>query len=203
MNARKQRKAIRAQLSKMRVAARAKVAQLPAVKAARRRRWFRRSLLIALVLLLLFIRCDCGPTPALEQPKGEVAKVADAGVARAPQKKKPQKDKVGQNPRRDWETGSQLGPAWLDEFRLQVSARSPRLASCFTGTDRPGALRWNVALNPETGAVSDQILEPLGATDLSETQQACLRTALASPKYRITAEDRLSVPSRVSLMLEF
>ena len=91
----------------------------------------------------------------------------------------------------------------LDDFRLQVAARSPRLALCFKGADRPGALRWNVALNPESGAVSDHVFEPVGAAELSPAQRECMQRTLSSPGYHVTQADRQSLSSRVSLVIEF
>lgn len=204
VNLREQRKAARSRVAALKAEARVRVAKLPVVKNARRRRWVRRALTaLILLLLLLFIRCDCGPS-AIE-PVDVVHVAVDAGIKPITRKKpfKPHRDTVGSNPRRGWATGTALGPAWLDEFRIQVAARSPRLAQCFTGTGRPGALRWSVALNPESGAVSDHELEPLGAADLSALQQQCLQKTLSTPPYRISPKDRLSVPPRVTLTIEF
>lgn len=202
---RQQRRAARARINQARDRARATVAALPEMKRARRRRWRRRALIAALLLLLLLLhRCECGPAPRIE-PELAAVVTLDAGVKRVPKRPalKATKEGLAAKPRASWETGAQLGPAWLDEFRMQVSARSPRLAHCFTGSERPGALRWSVALNPETGAVSDQDLEPLGAAEPNAKQRECLQKALADPKYHIAAADRLSVPSRVTLMIEF
>ncbi|APS00767.1 hypothetical protein [Pajaroellobacter abortibovis] len=52
--------------------------------------------------------------------------------------------------------------------RLQVVARSPRIAQCLIGMDKPGALRWTSFVNP--GVASGQ---ESGPTELSK-RAACL-----------------------------
>ena len=93
---------------------------------------------------------------------------------------------------------------WLDAFRLQVSARSPRLAQCFVGADRPGRLRWRAAVEPGRGLVSDQEVEPLLIQDALTTEQKdCVVAVLADPPYRLDPGDGPSTPSRVSMVIEF
>ena len=85
-----------------------------------------------------------------------------------------------------------------------MAARSPRLAACFEGATRPGALRWTTRVEATTGTVSDQLLEPvLEADPLRATQRACVLEVLTSPRYTLEARDRRSVPPRVSLVIEF
>jgi hypothetical protein len=101
------------------------------------------------------------------------------------------------------------GPApdplpWLAAFRLQVAARSPRLAECFVGAPRPGALKWSAAVEPRAGRVSDPSLEPTLSTEaLTPTQRACALAVLSDPAYRLDAGSGPSTPSRVSLVIEF
>jgi hypothetical protein len=204
---RQQRRAARARLAVLKREARARVSAMPEVQRARRKRARRRRALLTalLLLLLLFLRCDCEPG-APSSPEAVVLASVDAGVKAVPPrlvKRKPSTDRLASSARPPWELGAQRGPAWLDDFRMQVAARSPRLALCFTGADRPGALRWNVALNPESGATSDHLVEPIGSADLTGKQRECVLKTLSTPGYRIAEADRESVPSRVSLVIEF
>jgi len=85
-----------------------------------------------------------------------------------------------------------------------VAARSPRLARCFEGTERPGALRWTASYDPHTGAVADHRFEPvLAGAMLLAAQRECLVGTLASPGYRPTEQAGSSGPLRVSMVLEF
>lgn len=207
-NWRQSMKAQRAALKASSRAVRARVAQLPHVQKARRKRRVRRGLtLIAMLLVLVFIRCDCG---ALVPPE---AIGADAGVPVAAlakpvvkaTKPPPLQGKVSLARREAFATMPRTAPDWLDAFRMQVSARSPRLAECFQGTERPGALRWVAAVNPDSGAVSDQTFEPVGlALELNRGQRTCLTQVLASPAYKVPAPPAdHAFPSRVSLVIEF
>ena len=161
-------------------------------------------------MLLLFIRCDCQPelaTPvAIELAGPPVVKprvVTDAGV-----KRKPLVASTEPQPRPGYLGGPRAPPRWIDEFRLAVSARSPRLAQCFTGTDRPGALRWTCSVNPESGAVSDHELEPVGGGSeftawLGTEQRDCVVKVLSNPPYKLTVPKEEALPDRVSLVIEF
>lgn len=214
MNRRELKAAMKAQrraLEASQRALRARVAQLPQVKAAARRRRNRRlALLTVLLLLLCFIRCDCEPGPA------PVAEVTDAGVLvvekpvvkpkpAAPKPKSPLNAKVSLGPRDGFGSNQRSTPDWLDAFRLQVAARSPRLSACFEGTERPGALRWVAAVNPESGAVSDQTLDPVGsALELTKEQRKCLTQVLSTPPFKkLAAVEGQALPDRVSMVIEF
>jgi hypothetical protein len=187
---------------------REQVAQMPAVRNARRKRWIRRGVISTiLLLLLLFIRCDCGEAP-LPEPA-----VADAGVPEKvvkplkppPKPKPPPLDgKLAAQPRPAMGPQNPGGPPWLDEFRIQVAARSPRLAQCFTGTERPGSLRWSASVNPQGGTVADQEMEPVGVgIDLTKEQRDCVATVLSKPVYKLTAPGAEGLPDRVGIVIEF
>ena len=93
---------------------------------------------------------------------------------------------------------------WLTVFELQVAARSPRLAPCFEGVPRPGALRWSAVVEASRGTVSDHTLEPvLGSDSLDAAQRACVLEVLSTPAYRLAPLDERSTPPRVSLVIEF
>ena len=174
---------------------------------ARQRRRRRLTMALALLLALALLRCcSCGegpPPPVLPQAK-------DAGtvvVRVAPAATRPLKAPRLELQRRGalkLDDASAL--PWLDEFRLQVAARSPKLADCFRGADKPGALRWTTAMNPGSGQVSNHELEPVGGTlGLNPQQRECLIQALSEPRYRLRNRppEESSTPSRVSILLEF
>ncbi len=180
----------------------------PALMKARRRRRLRRAMAIALfLLLLLFLRCEGpgAPAPAPDPtppPTAEAKKPAPA----PPRKPAPKKPQVTSRPveRPDFDTPSRPAAAWLDAFRLQVAARSPRLSRCFIGTERPGALRWTTLVSTETGAVGGHEFEASGGgLDLTKEQRACLEAALSSPSYGLSDAPTEGLPQRVSLVLEF
>lgn len=191
---------------------RERVAAMPQVQKARRAarlKRLQRALMVALVLLLLsFIRCDCGTGPTHEPPDAGLPSV-EPKKPKPPQvkvvKPGPLSGKVSLGPRDGFDPTARTSLDWLDAFRLQVAARSPRLAECFQGTERPGALRWACAVNPDSGAVSDQSLEPLGASvELTREQRACLVRVLASPPYKsLTTSTGQPLPNRVSMIIEF
>jgi hypothetical protein len=155
-------------------------------------------------LLAALIRCDCGPEPVAP---GEDAGVAlDAGLA--PRDAGVPKAKLGARVKTQHRGAYGLEtpppPTWLDEFMLQVTSRSPRLAQCFTGQDRPGVLRWTSSINARTGVPSDHELELVGGgAELKPDQRRCVLGTLSSPPYKLTAPDAGGLPDRVSVVLEF
>jgi hypothetical protein len=203
-------RARRERLDDVRAEARAKIDAHPEVQKARFRRRRRIAILVALLLALLALlsKCECeGPPPPVPQKGGEPV-VADV-VKPPPQPKKPvhkaMTAKVASMPRADFDVNAQKPPAWLEELRLQVAARSPRLAQCFANAEVPGALRWTASVNPGTGEVSDSVLE--GNTlsvVITGTQRGCLMNVLHAPPFKLTPEgtgDALT--KRVSLLVEF
>ena len=205
MKRRSQLKAMRSQAREARARLRAQVKAHPLVQKARRRRRVRRAVMTAiLLLLLLLIRCDCGAPPVVETKSVDAGVDAGARVMLTPPKKS-RREAISavKHQRSPWETDTRPGPAWLESFRMQVAARSPRLAECFSGSERPGALRWGVAVNPVQGTVSDHSFEPLGAAEITQAQRECLTRVLSSPRYQVAAEEVAGVPPQVTLTLEF
>jgi len=93
---------------------------------------------------------------------------------------------------------------WLDELRLQVGSRSPRLAECFVGAERPGALKWTASVQPEDGRVADAELQPLLSGDtLTTAQRRCVLAVLEDPPYELDHDGERSTPPRVSVVIEF
>lgn len=188
--------------------ARERIEQQPAIRRARARRRLRRTLGVAVLLLLAsLMRCECEPPPPSEVPKveakGEVETKVEPPVP-APVRRQPLRAQIEPQARTRYQGAERASPDWIDEFRLQVAARSPRLAQCFTGSDRPGTLRWTASVNPRSGAASDHELEPIGASaELRREQRECVVGALSSPLYRLTAPQGESLPQRVSLVIEF
>jgi hypothetical protein len=201
------RRALKRRLPELKAQARAAIDANPALVAARRKRRRRRAAFSALLLLLLlFVRCDCGePAPSEPAtPDAGVPQVVKPKPMAAKVKPGPLTGKVATQPRGAFGTGEPVSPPWLDEFRIQVAARSPRLAQCFTGIDRPGALRWSALVNPQGGTVSDHTIETVGVgTDLTQEQRTCVIGVLQSPVYRLTVPGNEGLPNRVSLVIEF
>ncbi|KFA94509.1 hypothetical protein [Archangium violaceum] len=205
---RQRQKELRRSVEHMKRAARERVEQLPSVQREKRRRRVRRAVtLAALLLLAMLVRCECQPPPA--PPPEPVVKPAPAEVK--PKKPEPPASKpkalserMKRQRRGSYQNEAQTSPSWLDDFRLQVAARSPRLAQCFSGTERPGALRWTAAVNAASGSVSDHALELVGmGGELSGKQRDCVQGVLSSPGYRLKPEQQQDLPGRVSIVIEF
>lgn len=188
---------------------------------ARARRAARQNRVIGVVvavlaLLWLLRRCDDEPTAPVVVAEAPVCPVAPE-CPTGPVKPKP-KPKPASSPKpprqdvtvaqgRDLFAVPQLRtPPWLTALRLQVSARSLVLARCFTGAERPGAMRLTASVTPSSGLLTDVVLESLaGAPPLSEAQRQCATTTLSQPPYRLPIEGErdVDVATRVSLVLEF
>ena len=203
------RRDLRRDLALVRQRARAQVEALRKDRDVTRRRRRLAMAVPPLLVIAALLRCDCERTPP--SPQKLEAKVETKAPEKPPAPRPPRKPARGplaggvdRRPRAGYETKAQAPAGWIDEFRLQATARSPRLAQCFDGADRPGALRWVAALNPETGTVSDQELEPLGArSELTSEQRLCVARALSNPGYRLSALPPQPFPGRVSLVIEF
>lgn len=208
---RERRRELRREVRKLRRQTRAHAGRIPAVQKEKQRRRRRRltALLAVLLLSLLLTRCECQPAPAIPpepEPAPEVVheEPEPAPAKKAEVKKKPLKATTKRQPRAGYEEAARAGPPWLEDFRLQVAARSGRLAQCFTGSERPGALRWSTAVDPESGAVADHEVEPVGpSAELSLDQRRCLVGVLSDPVYRLTDQQKQGLPSRISLVIEF
>lgn len=207
----------RAQRRALRAAVAAKVAAFqsrPAVKevhlqAKRRRQRRTLALLIAILLLLLMMRCEC-----TEEPAAPV--VVEPTLPEPPQPKKPgpaRKPKVPPVVLEGTVDGSERDtmavepttpPAWLPQFRLQVSARSPKLAACFIGTEKPGALRWSALVHARSGRVTESVVEPVfRGVSLNNAQHDCLVKGLTEPAFALDEPDPQAAARRVSLIFEF
>ncbi len=93
---------------------------------------------------------------------------------------------------------------WLAAYRLHVTARSPRLAACFVGAQRPGTLRWSASVEPTRGRVGDQTIEPTLASDaLTRQQRDCVFQVLSDPPYELESAGERSTPARVGMVIEF
>ncbi|MHB8874296.1 MAG: hypothetical protein ACYC8T_11465 [Myxococcaceae bacterium] len=176
-------------------------------KRARRRRVRALLTVLGVLLALLLLRsCTCGELPLPAPSVKDGGTVVDAGTTVKPAVRPPIKaPRIGLQRRGDLKLGDTAALTWLDEFRMQVAARSPKLSDCFHGAERPGALRWTTALNVVSGQVSNHELEPVGGTGLSQNQRECLLGTLSQPRYLIRErpDGGSSTLSRVSIMLEF
>jgi len=164
-------------------------------------------------MLLLWRRCDeepSAPAVVFDAPVCPTVPECPTGAPRPkpkPRQAKPQRNDVVVAQPRDLLPVPQLRtPPWLTALRLQVSARSLALGRCFTGVERPGALRFAASVTPSSGELSDVVLESLpGSVALSEEQRTCAVGNLTMPPYRlpIAGERDVDVATRVSLVLEF
>ncbi|HZH16216.1 MAG TPA: hypothetical protein VE057_17840 [Archangium sp.] len=204
----RRKKVLRRSVALMRRAASERMEQVPFVQREKRRRRLRRAVTIAgLLLLAMLMRCGCEPSPPAPPPEPVVKPAPEVKPEKpAPPASKPKasSDRMRRQPRGSYQNEAQTSPGWLDGFRLQVAARSPRLAWCFSGTDRPGALRWTAAVNAASGSVSDHALELVGTGgELSEKQRDCVLGVLSNPGYRLKPEQKQDLPNRVSIVIEF
>lgn len=203
---RAQRKALRRRLDEKRREVAQRLANLPG---AQERKSRKRLLLWAVALLLIMLclsKCECtdaGPTPP---PKARVVVVKVEKVL-PPQAKRQAAPATKATPRlrAQYKAESPSEPAWVEAFRLQVAARSQRLAECFVGTSKPGAIRWTASITSETGAVFDHHIAPVPpAEDLTAQQHGCVVGVLAKPGYQKLATTYAgALPETVSLVLEF
>lgn len=199
---------LRRSLREKRKHAQEKLESHPMVREARARRRIRRGVIAGiLVLLALLSRCECGQPPPAE-PVAEAPKEPPKPAPRPAAKPKPKKLQAttDRNDRGAYTGEARAKASWVDEYRLQVAARSSRLSACFTGVDKPGALRWTASLNPETGTVSDHDLEALASSSpIWKKERECLIQALSTPPYNLPADAREAegIPTRMSIVIEF
>ena len=172
-----------------------------AVRGGRSKKKDRRWLLL-LLLFLLFLLPPCTPPPEPIAVAPAAPPVVVPTLPAAPPVPTPSRITRTNRPA----FASVVPPKlpWLDAFRLQVAARSPRLAACFDGASRPGALKWSAAVEPVRGRVSDQTLESTLSSDaLTTTQRGCVLAVLSDPPYRLDGSGAASTPSRVGMVVEF
>ena len=169
----------------------------------RRRRSALMVLLIVLIILLLPLRdCSCAEPEAVVEvePVVELEEPVEDEVEEPAPRPKPLGGRIARRDRPAYEGHGPEPLPWLAAFRLQVSARSPRLAACFVGTDGPGRLKWTTTVEPTQGVVSDHVLEPvLQSPELTGEQRGCVLEVLEEPRYHLAAGEG----SRVSLVIEF
>ena len=169
-------------------------------RARRRQRQVLLALLAVLLLsLLLLLDCRCTREPPPEPAPEPVMPVP----AEEPEATLPRHPPIQRMDRPEYTSEVPEPLAWLDSFRMQVAARSPRLAECFVGAERPGRLKWTASVDPLEGKVSEHQLEPVLTTDaLTATQRACAVDVLSEPSYTLVGEGR-ATPSRLSMIIEF
>ncbi len=173
-----------------------------AEKQKRRRLGWGLLLLILLLLLLLCSDCTCAPAP-VEEPVAPPVPV-EVEEPEPPPVPLPIRAPIERIDRPAFETEPLAPLPWLDAFRMQVAARSPRLAECFVGAERPGRLRWSGAVEPSKGRISQQAIEPVLVEDvLTSAQKDGGAGVRADPSYERPIEEGASTPTRVSLVVEF
>ncbi len=187
---------------------RAKRQALRAAGAAKRRK--RRLIfwaLVALILLILLLLqdCQCNEPLAPEPPEvGEVEPHQDSAEPEADAPRKPATGRLPRVRRPDFDNEPLDPLPWLAEYRLQVAARSSRLAECFVGAPNPGTLEWTASVEPLVGHVSDHVLEPMLQSDaLTRHQKFCALDVLSYPPYDLDSDQERSTPARVRMVIEF
>ncbi len=181
------------------------------LRAARRARkgppskWRRRLLMAAIILLLLLLHlCQEEPPPTVGRPVTPTppppAKIEEPPPPKAP----PIRRRIAKRERPEYESTAPTKKPWLDAFRLQVAGRSLKLATCFEGVERPGAVRWVASLDAKSGEVGEHSLEPVAnGVVLTRAQKKCLIAALSEPPYRLEGAEPSPTPERVAMVLEF
>ena len=166
-------------------------------------RWFLGAIIVVL-LLLLWRSCQPPEAPeALVCPPCE-EETGEGVPAEPPPEEDPLPGgRIPSQPRPAYGAPPPQPLPWLNDLRLQVAGRSPRLADCFVGTDRPGAMKWTALVQPADGRVSDAALEPMLAGEgLSAIQRQCVLDILAEP-YALEHDGERATPPKVSIVLEF
>ena len=169
-----------------------------------------RAILLAIVILIifLFLLRDCEKT-ALQgkidsRPIQETAETS----AKLQPPQKPRLGRIAKQSRNNYKIAPQKSLPWMDEFRLQVAARSARLAKCFVGVERPGSLDWSCTVNPKSGVIFEQEIEmtQVGAT-LSQDQENCISSVLADPGYHfnesVNPSETHNLSHRLRMVIEF
>jgi hypothetical protein len=175
----------------------ARVAHRP--KKSRKRWW-----VLIILLLLLAVCCGrCAEPPGPAPAPAPAPAVAVTAAAPAPPPT-PAPARVVPKPRPAFTPPPSEPLPWLAALRMQVGARGPALAPCFSGVARPGALRWTALVDPATGRAAEMTVEPsLQSEELSGEQRACVLRVLSQPAYTLPNADPRSTPSRVALIVEF
>ena len=213
---RDRRNALKHEQRQMRIVMKAKMKQeLAALKATpmfvaaaqKRKRRRQRNTLIALIivlLLLLLSRCECDPVED-EGPAGPDAAVVVVDTPEiVPEALTSGKGRTQKTKRPALKVEPPPPPPWLDQFRLQVAARSPRLATCLNGNERPGAMRLSGLVHAKSGRVTAAVVEPVfRGSSLSERQLECLVKELTTQSYRLDEPNPSAAARRVSLIFEF
>ncbi len=177
---------------------------------ARRRKRRQRALAIAaciLLLLLALMRCECDPPPPPAPVVTEPVTAPLIGNTTPAPPKKPKralKGTIEASDRGAMAVEPTEAPAWLQQFRLQVAARSPKLAACFNGAERPGALRWSALVHAQSGRVSESVVEPVfRGVELDQEQHDCLVARLTETPFKLDEPSPQAAARRVSLIFEF
>ena len=166
-----------------------------------RKRLLLALLALALLLALLLRTCSCAEPPVeVAAPAVGSAPVAHTEPVEAPPATPGGSVETVQRPSYTPPTPEPV--PWLTQFRLQVSSRAPRLAECFVGASEPGALRWTAKVEPSSGLVSDQLIEPSSGAELSKAQRTCVYEVLGDPPYTLEGIER-ATPVPVGLVVEF
>ena len=128
----------------------------------------RLTLLICLVIVWLALRdCECDVPPSdlgqasapkavpPTEPQENVSAIDVSKPAKSSLKKKSRlsRGRIEPQQRPQYKSEMPSKKRWLRTLRLQVAARSPRLAKCFVGIKAPGAIKWSATIAVDSGRV--------------------------------------------------
>jgi len=167
--------------------------------------------MVALILLILLLLRDCqcnepppGPAPPQAVDTAEIDEPEPDPEPEIVARREPAKGRLEGIRRPQYGNEPLDALPWLAAYRLQVAARSTRLAECFVGAPNPGTLKWTASVEPSVGHVSDQVLEPSLQSDaLTRRQKSCAFEVLSYPPYELESDGERSTPARVSMVIEF
>ena len=187
-------------------ALRGRPSQAPA-RETDRRRWVYLALIVLLLLILYFLpRCSCSCTPVETGPPAPPPPPPEVVEPEPEPPPVPLGGRITPRKRPAFVAPPPPPPAWLDRFRMQVAARSPRLSKCFEGQSAPGTLKWTTAVEPTSGLTSAHTLEPtLTSAELSRAERDCVLAVLTDPPYSLPepGPDDPTTPRVLSIVLEF
>lgn len=186
--------------SERRKALLARQRELKARKRRRRGVWLA-ILVLLLLLLLLLVDCRCAQPPVVVvEPVVAPVVVVPVEAAEAV----PVRPRLPRMDRPAYTLDAPDPIPWLESFHLQVAARSPRLAECFIGAERPGRLKWTASVDPVEGHATGHALEPvLLGEELTRQQRSCVEGVLSAPLYKLEVDEARATPSRVGMVIEF
>ncbi len=162
----------------------------------------RRNCAILAILLLLILWPCCSALDVVPEAGPGTESPGAQGVEATPDA--PLSGRIPRKDRPAFVNNAPESLLWVASFRLQVAARGARLAQCFVGAERPGAIKWTASVEPVSGRVSDHVLEPAHESEpLTAEQKGCVIAVVSDPPYRLEGGGVRATPQRVAVAIEF